>query len=294
MSIRVRFIIVIGILSIVASMALAYASYQFSVKNAMDNAKKQGAVVFNMLDSSRLFFKREQWPLVTELVEDDRFYPQIMSGFVMTRGVWQIFEKRFPGYSFKQASLDPLYPSNKADLDEQKMIEVFNSDKSLKNREGLMEKEGQQYYYFAKPVSVEEKCLRCHGDHEEAPKDQVEIYGTESGYNWPKGQVISTSIVYVPIDKAMAAAKKSATTLFAMGTGGILVLMGFIWIFLSSTVVKPLKELERKATQISLGQELGKDMGVEGNDEIGALTNAIDRLRISTVKLLERCTGRMG
>ena len=292
MSIRVRFIVIIGILSLVASVVLAYASYQFSVKNAMADAKKQGAIVFNMIHSSRMYFKKNQWPLVTELVEEDRFYPEIMSGFVMTRGVWEIFEKRFPGYKFKQATLDPLYPPNKADVEETKIIARFEENRKMKNLEGKIMKNGKQFYYFAKPVHVEDKCLRCHGTPEEAPKDQIEIYGTESGYDWRKGQVISTAIVYVPLDAAMVAAKKAATTLFVMGSAGILLLMAVIWLFLSSGVVTPLAKLEKKTRQISLGKDLDEDIGVHSKDEIGDLAKAIDRLRISTAKLLKRCSGK--
>ena len=51
MSIRIRFTIVIGILSLIACVILAYASYTFSMKNAMAEAKTQGAMVFNMIDS---------------------------------------------------------------------------------------------------------------------------------------------------------------------------------------------------------------------------------------------------
>lgn len=292
MSIRVRFIIIIGVLSLLASLILAFASYQFSVKNAMADAKKQGAIVFNMIHSSRMFFKKSQRPLVAELVEEDRFYPEIMSGFVMTRGVWDIFEKRFPGYKFKQATLDPLYPPNKADVDETKLIAEFDANRNIKNSEGEMTKNGKHFYYFAKPVQVEDKCLRCHGTPEEAPKDQIEIYGTESGYDWRKGQVVSTAIVYVPMDAAMAAAKKAATTLFGMGVVGIVVLMGVIWFFLSRGVVVPLARLEEKTRQISLGKELEEDIGVTSKDEIGDLAKAIDRLRISTAKLLKRCAGK--
>ena len=292
MSIRVRFIVIIGILSLVASLALAYSSYQFSVKNAMTEAKTQGAIVFNMIDSSRMYFKKSQRPLVAELVEEDRFYPEIMSGFVMTRGVWEIFEKRFPGYKFKQATIDPLYPPNKADTDELALIKMFEGSKGKKNTEGTMVKNGKQFYYFARPIVVTEKCLRCHGTPDEAPKYQIEIYGTETGYDWRNGEIVSTSIVYVPLDRAMAAAKKSATSLFAMGTAGIVVLMGVIWFFLSSGVVAPLAKLQQKTTQISLGKELDEDIGVSSKDEIGDLAKAIDRLRISTAKLLERCAGK--
>ena len=292
MSIRVRFIVIIGVLSLAASVVLAYVSYQFSVKNAMADAQKQGAIVFNMIHSSRMYFKKNQRPIVAELVEEDRFYPEIMSGFVMTRGVWEIFEKRFPGYKFKQATLDPLYPPNKADVDETKLIAEFDADRKMKNSEGKMTKNGKHFYYFAKPVPVEDKCLRCHGTPEEAPKDQVEIYGTESGYDWRKGQVVSTAIVYVPMDAAMVAAKKSATTLFAMGAAGIVLLMGVIWFFLSSGIVTPLAKLEEKTRQISLGKELDEDIGIHSKDEIGDLAKAIDRLRISTAKLLKRCAGK--
>lgn len=292
MSIRVRFIVIIGVLSLAASVVLAYVSYQFSVKNAMADAQKQGAIVFNMIHSSRMYFKKNQRPIVAELVEEDRFYPEIMSGFVMTRGVWEIFEKRFPGYKFKQATLDPLYPPNKADIEETKLIAEFDADRKVKNSEGKMTKNGKHFYYFAKPVQVEDKCLRCHGNPEEAPKDQIEIYGTESGYDWRKGQVVSTAIVYVPMDAAMVAAKKSATTLFAMGTAGIVLLMAVIWLFLSGGIVTPLAKLEAKTRQISLGKELDEDIGIHSKDEIGDLAKAIDRLRISTAKLLKRCAGK--
>lgn len=292
MSIRVRFIVVIGVLSLVASVVLAYASYQFSIKNAMADARTQGAIVFKMIDSVRDNFLRAQRPLIAELVEEDRFYPEIMSGFSITRGVWEVFKKTFPSYEYKPATLDPLFPPDMADADEKKLIAAFEADKSMKNTEGLMEKSGKQYYYFAKPVVVGGKCLRCHSTPEEAPKDIVEIYGSENGYNWPKGKVIATAVVYIPMDEAMAAAKKSATYLFALGTAGIVLLMGVIWFFLSSGVVAPLAKLQAKTTQISLGKELDEDIGVNSKDEIGDLAKAIDRLRISTAKLLERCSGR--
>lgn len=292
MSIRIRFIVVIGVLSLIASLALAYSSYTFSVKNAMADARTQGAIVFNMIDSSRMFFKKSQRPIVLELVDEDRFYPEIMSGFVMTRGLWEIFEKRFPGYKFKQATIDPLYPPNKADAEELKLIKMFETNKGTKNTEGIMSKNGKDFYYFARPITVAGKCLRCHSDPDDAPKDQVAIYGTETGYNWEEGTVVSTSIVYVPLDKAMAEAKSTATNLFMMGSAGIVALMGVIWFFLSTGVVTPLAKLQQKTTQISLGKELDEPVVVANKDEIGDLARAIDRLRISTGKLLKRCAGK--
>jgi len=140
MSIRVRFIVIIGALSLLASVVLAYASYQFSIKNAMAEARNQGDIVFKMIDSVRDNFLETQRPLIRELVEDDRFYPEIMSGFAITRNVWEVFEKTFPTYKYKPATLNPRYPAHTADDDEKKLIASFEADKSMKNIEGLMEK----------------------------------------------------------------------------------------------------------------------------------------------------------
>ncbi|MCF8057580.1 MAG: DUF3365 domain-containing protein [Desulfocapsa sp.] len=292
MSIRIRFTIVIGVLSLIACVLLAYASYQFSLKNAMEEAKTKGEMVFNMIDSSRMFFKNKQRPIVMEIVDQDRFFPEIMSGFVVARGVWENYQKRFPGYTFKQATIDPLYPPNKADANETQFIKEFDANKDLKNREGTIVKDGKKFYYFARPIAVDKGCLRCHGDVEEAPKDQIEIYGTEHGYDWRAGQIVSTSVVYVPIDDAIAAAKKGATNLFAIGATGIVLIMAVLWFFLSSGVVSPLVKLQEKTKQISLGKELDEVVGIDSKDEIGDLARAIDRLRISTAKLLKRCAGK--
>ena len=227
-----------------------------------------------------------------EIVDEDRFFPEIMSGFVVARGVWDNFQERFPGFVFKQATIDPLYPPNKADADETQFIKEFDKNKDLKNSEGTIVKNGKQYYFFARPIPVGKGCLRCHGDVEEAPKDQIEIYGTEHGYDWRAGQIVSTSVVYVPIDDAIATAKKAATNLFAIGASGIVVIMAVLWFFLSAGVVSPLIQLQEKTKQISLGKELDQDVGIDSKDEIGDLARAIDRLRISTAKLLKRCAGK--
>jgi len=47
--------------------------------------------------------------------------------------------------------------------------------------------------------------------------------------------------------------------------------------------------LENQTTEISLGKNLEEKVEHGSNDEIGALSRAIDRMRISTMKLLERC-----
>ncbi|MBM9616153.1 DUF3365 domain-containing protein [Desulfobulbus rhabdoformis] len=289
MSIRLRFILIIGVISLIAACLFAYLSYQFTVNNAMEEARAKGNIVFTFIESSRKFFRDEQRPLVMDIVEKERFYPTLMSGFAFTRGVWDEFAKELPEYRFKQATIDPLYAPNKADADELAIIAEFEANKELKTKEGILEKDGERFFYFARPVKVGKKCLRCHGNPDDAPRDQVEIYGTENGYNWKQGATVASFITYVPIHTALEQAKHSALTLFLFGLGGIALLVVVIWVFFNGYLVRPITMLENRTTEISLGKNLEEKVEHGASDEIGALARAIDRMRISTKKLLERC-----
>lgn len=288
MSIRLRFIILIGIISLIAITLFAFLSYRFTINSAFKEAQRKGKIVFTFIESSRTFFKDEQRPLVMKIADKDRFFPNLMSGFAVTRGIWDQFSKELPDYSFKQATIDPLYPPNKADKNELEIIAEFSKNQELKIKEGILERNGENYFYFARPIKVGKGCLRCHGDPADAPKDQIEIYGTQNGYHWQEGATVASFITYVPIQKTLEEAKKSALILFLIGLGAIVLLVFFIWFFLNRNLVKPITMLEARTTQISLGKQLVEKIDHSSNDEIGALARSIDRMRISTLKLLER------
>jgi HAMP domain-containing protein len=292
MSLRVRFVLIIGVLSLLSAVSLAFFSYRFSVNNAMVEARKQGNIVFNYIEASRSFFRDKQLPQIMGLVDKDRFLPELMSGFALTRGVWENFSKNLSGYIFKQATVDPLHPPNKADAQELAIIDEFRNRPELKTKEGILEKGGEKYFYFARPVKVEKGCLRCHGNPDDAPRDQVEIYGTASGYHWLDGDTVASFIVYVPIQAALDNARQSATQLFLIGSGGILLIMLIFWVFLNKYVVGPVTMLEQRATDISLGKDIASKITPSSNDEIGSLARAVDRLRISMEKMLQRYKGK--
>ena len=289
MSLRVRFMLLIAILSLLTAASLAVVSYQFITSNALKDAKLKGQLVFNYLTSSRDYFGKVQLPKIYEAAGRNIFVPELMSSFAVTRGVFETFKTKNPDYIFKQATKSPLEPSNKADAQELELISAFAKNKDQAEQEGRMEKNGQAYYYFAQPIRVTDaSCLDCHGDPAKAPEEQTDVYGKGSGYNWQEGDTVSAMIVYIPIQKAMDEAKKTAALFFLIGAGGIGVLMLLIWVFFSRYVVTPVIQLEQRATEISLGKNLGEGIAIASQDEIGSLGRAIDRLRISMDKMLQR------
>lgn len=289
MSIRIRFLLLIGILSLLATIGIAFASYQFSLNNAVEEAKSKGQLVFDYIESSRQFYKQHQRNTIMELIPRDKFIPELQSGFTLTRGVSEKFLKKNPDYIFKQASLDPLHLPNKADKDDLDIINTFKKQPDKKYDDGRIIKNGEAYYYVAKPIKVDsKKCLRCHGDIKNAPAEQKTIYGTAHGYNWKLGDIASAYIVYVPLKKAFDLAKKEAVKLVFIGAVVVAVMMAILWFFFNLYIIDPIGMLEKRATEISLGKNLNETISTSSNDEISSLARSVDRLRISVEKMLQR------
>jgi len=297
MGIRSKFIVIITVLSLLATIAIGYTSYMLSRQNAIAEAKSKGEIIYNFIQASGKFFGLYQYPLIMEGNTDrDIFIPELMSKFVVNRMEFEIFEETLEGYKFKQATLDPLWPDNKADKDEKQVIAYFEANPEANEQQGVMAKKGEKYFYTARPIRIEKEfCLTCHGDPADAPGDQRDIYGVEDGYNWTMGSTVGTSIVYISIAKAMEDAKQSALKIFTVGLGCLLVAIICIWLFLDRSVVAPIIRLSESAKDISIGKNLCDSIHTSSNDEIGALANSIDRMRISVNKLLKRtCPGNRG
>lgn len=288
MGIRIKSILVMGILGLLAIAVIGITSYNLSVKNAMDEAKIKSKIILNYTMASKNYMKQVQKSLAVDLLEKDRFYPEIMSGFVVARGTFELFKKSSPEYIFKQATLDPLNLSNKADKEEVEFIKNFDRNPDLKSSEGRITKDGVDLFYFAQPIKVSSQgCLNCHGDPADAPEDQVEIYGTETGYNWDMGSTVAAFVVYIPTAAAVAAAKHLSLTLVLVGATGIILVLLIFWFFLDKKIVLPITKLAQRTDSFSMGEHLDEPIIGTSNDEIGTLSKAIERLRISLVKLLK-------
>ncbi len=289
MGIRTRFLIMMGILSLLALIAMGWASYDFSKRAALKEAENKGTIIYNYLVAQRQFFQSDQSPLISELMEKDRFYPYLMSGFAASRKTFDYFNQAMPGFMIKYAATNPLRAANKADNDEAKIISNFKANPSQDSSSGTITKNGINFYYHAVPLKVNSKtCLTCHADPADAPKDQVEIYGTESGYHWKYGDIVASLIVYIPISEAIAQAKTTAMILLGIGAGGLLFTMFIVSIFLEKGIVSPITILNDRTEEISLGKNLDQPVSLNSNDEIATLARGIDRLRISVARMLKR------
>lgn len=290
LGIRAKFITMMSALGVVALIGMGYGAYNFSLQNSMQEADTKAKMMEAYVKAGRAYFMKEQRPLINILVEADRFYPELQSGFGITRRILdQVQEKSLQGFQFKQASLVPHYPPNKADLFEQKIIKQFQAGK-MQELTGTMEKNGEPFYYRSRPVKMTKGCLACHKDPDGAPKDLIELYGTDGfDKNFKSGDIFAAYMVYVPLGPAISAAKFQASILFAGGASIMIIGLLVIYFFLDIRIVKPLMELSGRTQEVSVGRNLEKTLlSGKMKDEVETLARSIDRLRISLVKMLKR------
>lgn len=165
---------------------------------AGDNKSKAVAItdeIINMRSSlAQAFIKPD-----TEITEETF---KKVCGAVGKR-VKEITEKE--GVKIRHAAAKYRNPKNAAKPGEDEMLAKFQKDKNLKEiwtiyEEKIADEGYRQYYYYAKPIFVEEACLACHGAKDKRPKFVIEKYPDDKAYDFRVGDLRGIISVMIPIE----------------------------------------------------------------------------------------------
>jgi len=196
-SLRLKF--VLAILLCLASILLV-ANHRMSQVKAdyfEQEVHSRTAIVTEFSKATQAYVSEQLKPATA--AETDALVLEAMSSFYATRRVFDEFNKALPEYQYKEPTLDPLNPADQADAFETKIIQRLGLDKTLSELSGYRDQgTKKEKFYVAKPTSVTASCLTCHGRPEDAPAKIVETYGSEHGYNWKVGEIVSATMIYVP------------------------------------------------------------------------------------------------
>jgi len=294
MKLRTRFalIIVFGILGV---LGVGFWVVQNDQEQALtDVAHRRASAVLAVATASRRMVKESLRPAISD--ELGRFTPEAMSSTFVTRATFERLSAELADYVYRQPTLNPLNPTNKADAFEAALIERFRRDPDLDVINGTREVEGRRLYYVARPEVVEERCLDCHGNPENAPPGLVERYGTESGFGWKPGEIAGLTLVTVPIDDLLghqATLGAHVLLVFLVATVGLFLLM----LFSFDRIVN--RRIE-KASEVMAAVEAHPDLCVRvpeiGSDELTDMARAFNRMadsvRDSTINLETRVRDR--
>lgn len=197
MSIRSRFLLAIISCFLVVMIIGGLLINHQQARHFEEEVIAQSKMVNSFSQACREYIKGELRPRLQN--EGETFIVEGMSGTYATRRVMEKFNEYMPGFSYRQPTYDPLNLINKADQYDIKLLDTLHADRSIKELTGYNKLDNHEYFYVARPIIVEADCLDCHGDPDIAPVEITTLYGKEHGYNWKVDDIVSMSMITVPV-----------------------------------------------------------------------------------------------
>lgn len=286
LSISTRFSLILIIIFLVTLPLITSIMYYFFRQNAIREIADKATLTMHSMDSLRKYVGDELRPAIKKDLAG-KFILEGMSGFYILRKVSNNLQSIQPNYLYKQATPNPLVPTNKADYYEDWLIQRFRDNPKTAELSGLRTDGREPLYYIARSVTVDRpECMNCHGDPAAAPQDQVERYGAGSGYHYAMGSVVGANIIYVPASVPISIATKSTIIVAVLFTGLFLLLFIIINILMRASIIRPIENFVKVAEQVSKGKFDNK-FEVETQDELKTLADAFTRLKTSIVMMMD-------
>ncbi len=215
------------------------------------------------------------------------FLPQSVPSFSATE-VLSTLQKSYPQYGYKEATLNPTNPRDRAVGWEVDIVGSFRNSAELKELVGVRDTPTGPSLYVARPLRITNPaCLRCHSSVEAAPKTMIDKYGPANGFGWQMNEVIGAQVVSVPMELPLARANANFK-LFISALVGVFVVVGLvlnamIWF----VVVRPVTQLSALADRVSQGDLDAPEFDSRSQDEIGVLAQSFSRMRASVVQAMK-------
>jgi len=286
-----KFNLVFLLVFLVGLAAAGFASRELLLRNAREEIVLNARLVMEAALATRAYTSSQVAPLLKTQLKY-HFLPQSVPAYSATE-VLNGVRKSFPDYFYKEATLNPTNPRNRAADWEADIVNDFRNSADKHEVVGERDTPTGKSFYIARPLQIKQPpCLGCHSTVDAAPKTLVERYGPANGFGWKMNEIVGAQIVSVPTEVPIARANAAFRTFMISLT----VVFGFIFVVLNlmlwTLVIRPVTRLSRFADQVSQGENLdAPDFPVRSGDEIGVLSVSFNRMKKSLVKAMKMLEG---
>ncbi len=291
MKLLAKFNLILGVV-LGAGMAIAaLVSHNVLQDDARAEVLRQARLMMGAMQSARDYTTKQIKPLLEVQQEQQRvFLPQTVPAFAATESA-DYLRAQYPDYVYKEATLNPTNPRDRAVDWEADIINSFrNNPAGPKELSGDRDTPTGRSLYLARPIPAGPPCMECHSVARAAPQSMILRYGPNNGFGWQNGEVIGAQIVSVPMTLPIHMADQAFQTLVISLAGVFLASLILLDVVLLFAVVRPLRTLSTMADQISVGQMDMPELPIRGKDEIAVLAGSFNRMR----KSLERAMKMLG
>ena len=289
MGLRTKFNLTLLVIFLIGLCLTGGASYYIVHENARDEVIQNARIMRESAQAIRDYTAQEIQPLLANQ-SAHQFLPHTVPSFAAQTN-FRALQESFPDYSYKEAALNPTNLSDKANEWETEIIETFRANPERKEMIQVLETGDGRVLTLARPIQItDEACLVCHSTPDRAPPSMVAIYGTENGFGWKMNEIIGAQIVSVP----MAVPLDRARLTFLIFMGALLMVFVVVFLILNIAlhflVIKRVVRISSVASEVSMGNLDVPEVQTSSRDEIGSLTNSLNRLRRSldnAMKMIE-------
>jgi len=264
----------------------ALVSHRVLQANAREEIVQNARLMMEAALSSRTYTSKQIKPLLETQLKYT-FLPQTVPAFAATE-VFNDLRKKHPDYGYKEATLNPTNPRDRASDWEADVVQAFRQNPATAELVGERDTPTGPALYLARPIQITDPaCLACHNTAETAPKTMLDVYGGANGFGWKMNEIIGAQLVSVPMSVPIQRANHVFRTFMLSLAGIFLVAFVLLNAMLHFMVIRPVTKLASVADQVSLGNFEAGEFKSHSNDEIGVLTDALGRMKTSLVQAMK-------
>jgi HAMP domain-containing protein len=286
MRLIVKFNLVFVAVFLVGLGIAAYVAEGLLQQNAREEMQHSARLIMEAALATRSYTSSQVGPLLQTQMKYG-FLPQSVPAYSAAE-VFNGLRKKFPEYAYKEATLNPTNPRNRAVDWETDVVNQFRNNAESTEIIGERDTPAGRLLYIARPIQIRDgACLTCHSTVDAAPKTLIDRYGPANGFGWKMNEIIGAQVVSVPTDVPTQRARTVFRT-FMLSLAGVFLFVGLVLNgMLLSMVIMPVSRLARLADQVSMGNMDVPDFHLRSRDEIRTLADSFNRMKKSVAQAMK-------
>lgn len=289
MGLRLKFnLVLLGVFAL-GFIVSGIISWNLLHRNARDEVVRNAELLMETALAVRGYTVAQVKPHLDEKLATV-FLPQSVPAYAATETLNQV-RKKYPDYSYKEATLNPTNPRNRAVEWETDVVNAFRNRAELKELSGERSTATGQALYVARPIQISNPaCLACHSVPDAAPASMLKLYGANNGFGWKHNEIIGAQVVSVPMALPIENANRAFYAFMLSLAAVFIAVFAALNAMLSWIIIRPIASMSAAADKVSVGDFTIPEFSEQGKDEVSVLASSFNRMRRSlqqAMKLIE-------
>lgn len=286
MGLRLKFNLVLLLVFLVGIGVAGGISHELLYRNARAQVLAEARLLMEAALAVRGYTVNQVRPHLLEKL-DTEFLPQTVPAYAATETLAAL-RKKYPEYDYKEATLNPTNPRDRAADWEADLVNAFRNGAEAKEISGERETPTGPALYIAHPIRIESPaCLACHTTSDMAPPTMVKTYGGANGFGWKLNEIVGAQVVSVPMALPLENAAQTFRTFMYALVGVFVAVFVALNLMLSWLIIRPVSHMSEVADKVSTGDFSQPEFAETGKDEVSVLASSFNRMRRSLEKAMQ-------